>query len=206
MKTARKLLVEGRDDQHVIMALLMHHDFPQVFDVEDKRGVDNLLATFPVQIKGSNIETCGIVLDADIDATSRWNTIRASIERLGYRDCPDRIPHGGLVLSAEDLPRFGVWIMPDNVASGMLEDFVSFLVPEDDPLWSYCCDTISAMPAEMTAFKSIHMSKARIHTWLAWQADPGTPLGQAITKKYLRADSETAKTFIAWLHSLFVEA
>ena len=48
-----------------------------------------------------------------------------------------------------------------------------------------------------------HKAKARIHTFLAWQEDPGTPMGLAITKKYLQADSDSCLPFIEWLNNLF---
>ena len=49
----------------------------------------------------------------------------------------------------------------------------------------------------------MHKSKAEIHTWLAWQEEPGTPMGQAITKQYLDTNKELAKKFIGWLDNLF---
>lgn len=42
-----------------------------------------------------------------------------------------------------------------------------------------------------------------IHTWLAWQDDPGTPLGQAITKRYLDAEGPHVAAFLSWLTRLF---
>ena len=66
------LLVEGNDDQHVIWGLLARHNFPQVFDVEEKGGVENLLRVLPVQLKASGIVAVGAVLDADINLAARW--------------------------------------------------------------------------------------------------------------------------------------
>jgi hypothetical protein len=48
-----------------------------------------------------------------------------------------------------------------------------------------------------------HCSKAFIHTWLAWQKDPGLPMGRAITAKALSADSAIAVSFVNWLNRLF---
>ncbi len=52
----------------------------------------------------------------------------------------------------------------------------------------------------------IRHSKAKIHTYLAWQEEPGKPMGQAITAKVLHAESETAKVFVEWIKRLFVPA
>jgi len=47
---------------------------------------------------------------------------------------------------------------------------------------------VSEIPVEERRFVESYATKALIHTWLAWQDDPGTPLGQAITKRYFDAD------------------
>ncbi|MGH2495980.1 MAG: DUF3226 domain-containing protein [Ktedonobacteraceae bacterium] len=52
-------------------------------------------------------------------------------------------------------------------------------------------------------FRNAHESKARIHTWLAWQKEPGKPMGQAITARYLDADALHARQLIAWIRKLF---
>ncbi len=45
MKEADKsvLLVEGKDDQHVIWSLLEHYQVPELFVVKDCDGIENLL-------------------------------------------------------------------------------------------------------------------------------------------------------------------
>jgi hypothetical protein len=42
-----------------------------------------------------------------------------------------------------------------------------------------------------------------IHSWLAVQETPGTPMGLAITKRYLNTDDENCQVFIDWLKRLF---
>ena len=56
---------------------------------------------------------------------------------------------------------------------------------------------------ELNKYKSVHKAKARIHTFLAWQEEPGVSMGNAIAKSYLRADSEQAVLFVDWLRRLF---
>ena len=48
-----------------------------------------------------------------------------------------------------------------------------------------------------------HRAKAEVHTWLAWQAEPGRPLGLALTRRYLDADHALAQRFHDWLVALF---
>ena len=45
--------------------------------------------------------------------------------------------------------------------------------------------------------------KAHVHTWLAWQKEPGKPMGQAITKRYLDANAPHAQQLIVWIRKLF---
>ena len=205
MTASKTLLVEGSDDQHVVWGLLKHHSFPQTFTVEEKGGIDTVLSTFPVQAKGSGVEAVGIMIDADEGAVNRWNSVKAAIERLGYVTCPDDLPAEGLVLSENGLPKIGAWIMPDNRLSGMLEDFVALLVPASDALWLHSIAAIDNIPEELKEFSPKHICKARIHTWLAWKNDPGTPMGLAINKKYLDANSVSAQGFLNWLDRLFVK-
>jgi hypothetical protein len=93
--------------------------------------------------------------------------------------------------------------MPDNQLPGMIEHFVEFLVPDGDPLWVQAAQCVAAIPATERRFAENHTIKAHVHTYLAWQSDPGTPLGLAITKRYLDANLPHAHRLIAWLRRLF---
>lgn len=93
--------------------------------------------------------------------------------------------------------------MPDNTVAGMLEDFVAALVPDGDQVMPAAKEAVANAVAIPAPFKGIHIAKAEIHTWLAWQDEPGTPLGLAITKKYLNPEAESAASFLKWLHDLF---
>jgi hypothetical protein len=53
-------------------------------------------------------------------------------------------------------------------------------------------------------FKEVHESKARIHTWLAWQEEPGKPVGQAITARYLDANMPHVRQLLDWIRELFI--
>ena len=204
MRKKRQLLVEGNDDFHIISSLLAYHSFPQTFEIKDKKGIDKLLSAFPVEAKGSEIEAIAIVIDADLDAQPRWQSVRARLRLLGY-SCPNDLPAEGLVLTGEDKPRMGVWIMPDNSLPGMIEDFIALLVPIADPLWAHAIEVLDSMPEGLAEFADVHVSKAKIHTWLAWKDDPGTPMGLAITRRWLDANSPSCTPFLAWLSAMFVQ-
>lgn len=91
--------------------------------------------------------------------------------------------------------------MPDNTQAGILEDFLRWLVPDGDSLWDRAENCLNEIPPEERRFPSL--SKAHIHTWLAWQEEPGTLLGSAINKRYFNADAPQAQRLMAWIHTLF---
>ena len=111
-------------------------------------------------------------------------------------------PDGTIVEAVEDKPRLGFWLMPNNVDSGMLEDFCRELAPADAIAFSEQC-VIQAKEREFATFKDVHQSKAVVHTYLAWQDEPGKPLGQSITSQVLEPETEIARRFVDWLKRLF---
>lgn len=203
----KKLLVEGNDDQHVIWALCQKFQVQETFDVIDSEGISNLLADIPVRAKQRDLKALGIVADADIDQASRWSQLAAHIQGLGYV-VPERPEASGTIIPspALNLPKIGLWLMPDNQLSGMIEDFARFLIPGEDENLAFAEETINALEErELQKYISNHRSKALMHTWIAWQDKPGIPLGQSTTK-YLDTETDLCRQFVSWLNKLFNEA
>ncbi len=101
------------------------------------------------------------------------------------------------------LPRVGVWVMPDNQTEGILEDFLRFLVPENSALFGHVESSVAEIPEGEVRFRPPDTPKAIIHTWLAWQREPGKPLGAAITARYLDPNVAKVDLLVAWLNRLF---
>jgi hypothetical protein len=202
-KISGQLLVEGNDDKHVIWALCKKFNIKENFDVIDCKGIDKLYEQIPVRLKQSGINTVGIIVDADTDLQSRWISLRTLLTTQGYT-VPDELPLTGLIVTNAGNKRIGVWIMPNNNLNGILEDFISFLVPQDDELLPIVNATLQNLEDQkLNKYSLIHKSKAAIHSWLSWQEDPGTPMGLGITKRYLTTDQETCSQLINWLTALF---
>ena len=200
------LLVEGRDDEHVFYHLLEHYQIPERFQVKNKGGIENLLGTLSTELKRSNLERLGIVVDANSSIQARWQALQNIFIKSGGVDVPTAPDLGGAIFSVELPDRslvVGVWIMPNNELSGMLESFVRFLVPADDSLWDRAADCLTRIPEQERRFPAAHQIKAHVHTWLAWQEEPGTPLGLAIKKRYLDADAPHARQLMDWVCRLF---
>ena len=151
------------------------------------------------------LKVLGAVIDADVDPNARWEEVRAALAKSGYV-LPTTPTREGTILEAPKpgRPKLGIWLMPDNEALGTLEDFFLRLVNEEDRLISRAEDVVDSIPEEERLFGDTIRSKAIIHTWLAWQEQPGTPLGLSITKRYLDPTRNPAPEFKAWLEKLFV--
>jgi len=208
------LLVEGSEDKHVLRHLLGYHQIPQQFkikdehfEIKDHEGIDNLLnqKTLRTYLKIDEMRRFGIIVDADTNLTARWQKVRDILNSLGYNTLPISLNFDGLILKEEGRPVVGIWLMPNNQISGVLEDFVRFLVPSDDVLWPKAKNIVEEVKAIETdrRFHDVYESKACIHTWLAWQKEPGKPMGVAITARYLDATNPQAQQLITWIRQLF---
>lgn len=199
----KKLLVEGNDDQHVIWALCERFTVNENFDVIDCEGITKLYEQLPVRFKQAQVDTIGLIIDADSEIKDRWKSISALLSLQGFT-IPEEIPIEGLILKDNAGFKIGVWIMPNNNENGMLEDFISFLVPKEDKILPIVNDTLTNIESKgLNQYSLIHKSKATIHSWLSLQSDPGTPMGLGITKRYLTTDEETCLKLVNWLKELY---
>lgn len=219
------LIVEGKEDAIVIGTLVKNKalfivEFPQR---HEKRGslpivqgrnyegvstlLENLEADLAVDLKAGYTDIA-LVLDADKEMHSQWQAVKNRLLKLDF-NMPEH-PHTEGVLAfhqTDDTVKIGVWLMPDNRSNGMLEDFVKMLVPDNDLMLVKATKIVNEIKveiAEINRFRDVHLAKAEIHTWLAWQQEPGSPMGQAIIKKYLSTDNDVCESFLDWLKSVFL--
>lgn len=207
MSGKKILLVEGIDDEHVLKHICGNRGVARLDEVKPHGSVDTLLESFPVRLKASEDgDIIGVVIDADTDARARWQSLRNRLINVGYKNVPaDPAPNGTILDPPAQtlLPRVGVWIMPDNNANGILEDFLRFLVPQECGLFRHVESSIATIPQADRRFSPVAEPKAVIHTWLAWQEEPGKPLGIAITARFLDPNVAQVDTLVSWLNRLF---
>ncbi|MBK8637651.1 MAG: hypothetical protein IPN92_04960 [Chromatiaceae bacterium] len=206
MTGKRVLMVEGPDDEHVVKHICGQRQLGKIETIHPYGGKDPLIEGINVRLKESDIGVLGIILDADTDLQARWQAVVFRLSAAGYSDVPAApAPEGTIIESPADslLPRVGVWLMPDNQEPGILEDFLRFLVPEGDSLLAHVEQSIDSIPLDQIKFPELRKPKARIHTWLAWQEEPGKPFGQAISARYLDPNLPAANTFASWLQRTF---
>ena len=214
----RQLLVEGSDDRHVIWALRDQYKISkELFSVEipsdlasfqkenkNEGGKELLLKNLPRKLKESNLETLGVILDADEDLQASWESVRDKLMGFGYQNIPKYPPPEGWIYSQPEFPKIGVWLMPNNQLPGMLEDFVQYLIPDNDLLFPKAEQIIQEIETEnLHKYKPSYRAKALIYTWLAWQEKPGKPMGLSITATVFQANTAIAAKFVDWLNQLF---
>lgn len=205
------MVVEGEEDKFALIQLMgCHIDWPDSRDkapvwVEVGGSANEILATGYIssKLKESDVSVLGIVLDADEEIAGRWKRIGSLCADI-FPKMPDTIPSEGLILENEDGMRFGVWIMPDNKRSGMLETFLQQLVPDGSmPILEYARHTVMEAREKGATCRESHLDKAYVHTWLAWQDPPGQSFGRAITKSIFDPCSTFAVPFISWFRKLY---
>ncbi|MDR3555227.1 MAG: hypothetical protein P4L55_10770 [Syntrophobacteraceae bacterium] len=205
----RVLLVEGPDDEHVLKHLCGNNGVPHLDKIAACGGVDCLLESLSVRLKASEFgDIVGLIVDADIDIASRWQAVRGRLMGAGYESVPGQPFDDGTILDPPTdklLPRLGIWIMPDNRSDGILEDFLRFLVPaRGAKLLGHVESCVAAIPDGQRLFGPLAEPKAIVHTWLAWQKEPGKPLGTAITARYLDPEVPEVDTLVNWLKRLYL--
>ena len=205
---ARKILmVEGTDDEHVLKHICGAHKISHLDEVKSHGGAVRLLNAIPVQLTLSREEgdVVGIVIDADDSPSARWQSLRDIFTQAGYPNVPRRPDPNGTILESPTgaaLPRAGVWIMPDNRTPGILEDFLRFLVPDrQSALFAHAERSVATVPERL--FTENDAPKAVIHTWLAWQKEPGNPYGTAIAAKFMDSQLPEAQSLANWIQRLF---
>lgn len=205
------LLVEGKEDVRVIPELIEANGIqwgtrrnPVVF-IREYDGYQNIVApdVIDTELQASGLSALGILIDADDNPESRWQSIRNSCEK-SIPDLPKNLSENGLIHITPDGIRFGIWIMPDNQMRGMLETFLAYLIPtENDSLWQFARDVTEQARNQGASFTEAHRDKANIYTWLAWQDPPGRQLHQALTERILDPKHPNAQKFVTWFKTLY---
>ena len=211
----RRLLVEGKSDLRVIPELVKRGTGlrwelgkpKHLVEIVSADGLQNLLDPDFVTtqlVSPGDLGSLGLIVDADSSCNSRWHSLRGVLSPH-FPQLPRELPPQGLVNTRADDLRLGVWIMPDNQSAGMMETFLSYLVPnrETSDLYHEVIHSVERAREKGAPFKDCHQDKALIHTWLAWQDEPGYQLHTAVMKGALEVHSSLGIRFIEWFCEVF---
>jgi hypothetical protein len=209
-KNIKIILVEGYDDKHALIHLMGHHinnwdNQNPPFACEITNGYEDgprKTGYITGKLKEEGVTTVGVIFDANKDFIGRWNRMKALL-RDSFPEMPDGMPTDGLVMENSEHKRLGIWIMPDNKSSGMLETFLHWLVKDQDqPLLKHANEATEKACVLGAPCKNEPQEKALIHTWLAWQAPPGISFGRALQRSVLDPESGRARDFANWIKRL----
>lgn len=211
-----RLLVEGTTDSYFFSHLFVKRGLyekpkdqvvPKGFGITAKGSYSEIKSGLAEELKIQHLDIIGIVVDADESLDKRWKDLRTHVQSLGYSDIPEKPDPQGSILETEGKKRLGIWLMPDNEINGILEHFIAWMVKDKDanPVWRHVEHSINTLPKNpiFPVFDEKDLAKAQLSTWLAWQKEPGHPIGLAVTKNYVNAGAESADPFIDWIKRLF---
>ena len=209
------LLVEGDNDKRVIPEFIEQNGIlwepkrqEYIVQIKAKDSKENLLneTEIKTELKASGLKALGIIVDADENPPKRMQRIEQIYTSLGKK-LNDNLSSDGFIFQLSSDIKFGIWMMPDNQNQGMLETFLSYLIEDNNPstnsLWQYVQEVVTEASKRGATYKEVHLDKARIHTWLAWQDEPGNQLHQAIKYKILNSSHPKGQSFLRWFKELY---
>ncbi len=221
MSNKNILLVEGDADRELFEALCKAWQIPvgQVkvctprdagHTKDSKQAVLAVLPVFLAQLADGQIEKLALVIDADSPPDGgvavTLSQLQPRLTEQGYQRVADEVAPGQLFTHADGLPDVGVWIMPNNTDSGMVEDWLKACMhPNESDLMRHVQQAIASLPGG-PKFKPLHQSKAEIATWLAWQAKPGHGLYNAVQPGLLDDKAPLLVALRDWLARMYASA
>ncbi len=212
----RILLVEGEADRAFFELICRNIGLGNTVTVappkdlagthNSREGVFNHLPLLLQQLNDGTLTRLAVVLDADSPPNGGFaptlDRVTGIVTPFGY--VAPLIKSGGLSYPHSDgLFDFGLWVMPNNSSVGMLEDWIKQCVRADEhALLSHAKGVVAALPAP-PKFKPLHLSKAEVATWLAWQKRPGHGLYSAVTDDLIDPQSPAYVELAGWLRHVF---
>lgn len=171
-----------------------------------REGVFNHLPLLLEQLNDGTVTRLAVVVDADSPPNGGFeptrNRVTGIVAPFGY-GLPGNTRGGLCYAHSDGLADFGLWIMPNNGSVGMLEDWIKQCVHVDEKaLLSHAEGVVAALPSP-PKFQPIHVSKAEVATWLAWQKRPGHGLYSAVTDDLIDTQSPGYLELAGWLRHLF---
>ena len=182
---------------------MLHADQTSAFDIKRRRGAQEAISSFRSELKVSNREAVGLIVDADGDPIARWSEI-ATILSERYLNIPATPDTNGTVLRQKNEPNAGIWLMPDNQSPGEFEHFLINTLNLDDPHWPLAQRYVSDATMVRNLFEENRTVKAEFRAWLAVRREPGL-LGEAVRAGDLNDKNDCVDALRAWLGRLHTD-
>lgn len=214
---AQRLIVEGNDA--IALAVLCRKSGlkpPVGYEGQSKfknefviaaGGINSALEKLRISLSEPELSHIGLIVDAnDAGPLLTWQKIRNILSAFfaSHTLSAADAQTGAKVISEASMPTIGIWIMPDNTNQGYLEHFLSSMIPHNNELWHHADATLNHLnTTPFNIIPSSRMQKALLHTWLAWQKEPGKPFGQAIDAGYFNINTPLIEPFLEWFTNTF---
>lgn len=218
------LLVEGEADrgffEQICKSLALNPDIrvalPKDYENYFRNGKPNALKLLEDLLnelldEEAPIKCLAIIVDADYkdrghppELTGYLKTLQDVKKIAESHDftLPIEQTNGLIFKHLDGTAKFGLWIMPNNQNEGMLEDFVKTCIKtEEQPLFSHAVSTVQEIPEQK--FKSHHLAKAEVATWLAWQKEPGHGLYTSVKDSLLDENNDLFQQLSTWLKHIY---
>lgn len=199
------LLVEGLDDWHILSHLRGNlTNFDIGYCGNDDKVLEKLSAV--VVGSGTTKSIIGAVLDPDTGVEARLQSIKTRLQSA--YDLPNTFPVEGMILqprashlNRERLPVIGVWLMPDNVRDGILEDLLCSGIASAAN--DYVANVVQKAKADgIAGYRDVERSKVIVRTYIAWQDPNKKNVGEALGP-YFQNLGPACKDFLGWMERLF---
>lgn len=205
-----RLYVEGVNDLHFLKNLLARHGIdarkesdagPDHVEIVARDGFEKMVAAVGPDVK-SRSYPIGFVADADpaFGLQQRWTALTGPMFPV-VSGIPSSAPPEGWVHATLSI---GIWLMPDNIVDGKLEDFLrQIMLAGGGALWDHAVQSTEESFRHGALFKEVDRKKAEVQAFLAWQNPPGLRYGEAVSKGCFDHDADLATRFVSWFRRLY---
>ena len=196
IKKTKLLIVEGKEEVRFFEALLKHMniDSVQVEETQGKPKLQSFIKTLPVVPNYETVESIAIICDADADPGSAFQSIIDALKKAGL-NCPDS--HGAF---SQDHPKIGIFIMPDGLNPGMLEDLCLNALLHDPAM--RCVEEYFNCIVKTGNSEPKPIAKAKVYAWLASRANPVRRVGEAAEAGIWSWEHPAFKNLLAFLKKI----
>jgi len=201
IESEKLLIVEGKDERNFFAALLKHEHVNgvQVIPVGGKDKFKTELPNLVNMDDFSEVDTLGFVRDAEENqAPAAFSSICSTLMKNNL-PAPKSINQ---VIIQQNI-KIGVFIMPNNVDEGMLEDLCLQSINKN-PLYRCVDEYLQCCLSQISKNKKINIAKAKVQAYLATQNPLVSSLGLAAKKGYWDFLNSCFVDIKKFLHNLFM--
>lgn len=202
------LFVEGPDDGAVVNALvrkligldLARQPHRVVRTREEGGGAFWAAREFERHVTEARPEArVGLIVDRDDVPHDPWPAVSEILRRVGAD------PRGGPAAEGVIVDgRFGIWMWPDNVSHGDLEDFVAGIIPQA-PILTYAVEACGVAKASHAAeYELRHSRKAAFKVRSIWRDASAAGGYGHLVRNLAITPTPAADAFLAWFTALFL--